>query len=79
MRGASFTLPVLRKLQTSRRLTQTLCPHAVPVVSQQHSRTSHSGPTASEVASAMTAPPHHPQVDALTWFLSPLRGGYFPL
>ncbi|MGO8928007.1 MAG: transposase family protein [Limisphaerales bacterium] len=41
-------------------------------------RTSHSGPPASKVAVRMTAPPHHPHVDALAWFVSPLLAGYFP-
>jgi hypothetical protein len=79
MSDASFTLPALRMLQTSRRLTQTLRLHAAPRVSQHHSRTCHSGPTALEVVSAMIAPPHPPQVDVWTRFVSRLPAEYFPL
>jgi hypothetical protein len=66
-------------LQTSLRRTQIFCSQVVPLSSQSQGQTSHSRPNAAEVASGVTAPLHHPQVDALAKFVSPLLAGYFPL
>jgi hypothetical protein len=79
MIATRFTRLAPPTLQASSRLTQALCPQADQVDSQREARTSHSCPTASDVASGMTAPPRHPRVDALPWFVSPLLGEYFPL
>ena len=79
MTATGFTHLALSMLQTSSRLTRTFCPHLAQIGSQRKGQTSHSRPTAAEVDSGMTAPPHRPQVDALAWFVSPLLAGYFPL
>ena len=66
-------------LQTSLRRTQIFCSQAARVGFQRNDQTSQSRPNAAEVASGVTAPLHHPQVDALAKFVSPLLAGYFPL
>jgi hypothetical protein len=79
MIAPGFTQLAVPMLQPSSRLTQTLCPQAAQADSQREGQTSASRPTASEVAAGMPAPPHPPQVDAWTSFVSPLPAGYFPL
>ena len=79
MIAPGFTQFVPPPLQTSSRLTQSLCPQAAGVSPQPEGQTSPSRPTASQIAFGMPTPPHPSLVDAWTWFFSPLPAGYFPL